>query len=46
MAIVSPLSMVRTASTLDVKVFGNTTDLISFHVFLILFQFRSKYLSQ
>ena len=41
---VSPLSRNNTVGTLDATVFRETSDLISFQVILILFQFFSKYL--
>ena len=40
---VSPLSRESTVCTLDATVFRGIKDLISFHMFLILFQFLSKY---
>ena len=45
LVIVSPLSRESTVGTLDATVFREIRDLIPFHVFLILFQFLSKYLS-
>ena len=42
---VSPLSMESTIGILDATVFREIRDLIVFHVFLILFQLLSKYLS-
>ena len=45
LVMVSPLSRESTVSTLDAIVFREIRDLIPFHVFLILFQFLSKYLS-
>ena len=43
--IVSPLSRDSTVGTRDAVVFRLISDLIPFHVFLILFQFLSKYFS-
>ena len=43
---VSPLSRESTVGTLEVTDFRVIRDLILFHVFLILFQFASKYLSK
>ena len=42
---VSPLSRENTVGTMDATVFREITDVIIFHVFLILFQLLSKYLS-
>ena len=42
---VSPLSRESTVGRLDATVFRKIRDLFLFHVFLILFQFLSKYLS-
>ena len=42
---VLPLSRESTVGTLDATVFREITDLIIFHVFLILFQLLSKYFS-
>ena len=43
MFIVLPLSRESTVGALEVTVLREIRDLISFHVFLILFQFVSKY---
>ena len=40
-----PLSRESAAGALEATVFREIRDLISFHVFLISFQFLSKYLS-
>ena len=42
---VSPLSRESAVGTWEATNFREITDMIPFHVFLILFQFVSKYLS-
>ena len=43
---VSPLSREKTVGALEATDFRVISDLIPFHVLLILFQFTSKYLSK